>query len=176
MYASAKQKKVVFHTCKSKCCHSCGNRATLLWQREQWAIVPDVPFVGIVLTMPDVLWPLFKGAPRLQHDLPALAAAAINWAWAKYRVRLCIMVIQHTFGGHIDYNPHLHMMVSGAGLNPAKTRWVHSLAFDKEEIMELWRLAVIEYLKLACCCGPTLAATHLASACGAKPRASGILA
>jgi hypothetical protein len=166
VYASASQKKIVFHTCKSKCCHSCGNRATLLWQREQWAMLPDVPFVGIVLTMPDVLWPLFKGAPRLQHDLPALGAAAIkNWAWAKYRVRLCIMVIQHTFGGHLNYNPHLHMMVSGAGLDPAKTCWVHSLAFDKEEIMALWRLAVIQYLEQANSCGLILAANPDRSVC-----------
>jgi hypothetical protein len=148
VYASANEKKIVYHTCKSKCCPSCGNRATLLWQREQWAMLPDVPFVGIVLTMPDVLWPLFRGAPRLQHDLPALGALVIkNWAWTKYRVRLCIMVIQHTFGGHLNYNPHLHMMVSGAGLNPAKSLWIRSLAFDKEEIMEDWRLAVVEYLK-----------------------------
>jgi Putative transposase/Transposase zinc-binding domain len=166
VYASANEKKIVFHTCKSKCCPSCGNRATLLWQREQWAMLPDIPFVGIVLTMPDVLWPLFKGAPRLQHDLPALGAAAIkNWAWAKYRVRLCIMVIQHTFGGHLNYNPHLHMMVSGAGLDLDKTRWVHSLAFDREEIMALWRLAVIEYLEQAYCCGSTLAATPDLSVC-----------
>jgi hypothetical protein len=166
VYASANEKKVIFHTCKSRCCHSCGNRATLLWQREQWALLPDIPFVGIVLTMPDVLWPLFKGAPRLQHDLPALGAAAIkNWAWAKYRVRLCIMVIQHTFGGHLNYNPHLHMMVSGAGLDTAKTRWVHSLAFDKEEIMALWRLGVIEYLEQAYRCGSTLAATADLNVC-----------
>jgi hypothetical protein len=89
VYASASEKKIVPHTCKSKCCPSCGNRATLLWQRERWATLPDIPFVGIVLTMPDVLWPLFKEASRFQHDLPALGALVIkNWAWAKYRVRL----------------------------------------------------------------------------------------
>jgi Transposase zinc-binding domain len=114
VYASANEKKIVFHTCKSKCCPSCGNRATLLWQREQWAMLPDIPFVGIVLTIPHVLWPVSKSAPRLQHDLPALGVAVIKrWAWTKYRVRLCTIVIQHTFGGHLTYNPHLHMMVSG---------------------------------------------------------------
>jgi Putative transposase len=75
------------------------------------------------------------------------------------------MIIQHTFGGHLNYNPHLHMMVSGAGLDPAKSLWVRSLAFDKEEIMALWRLAVIEYLEQAYCCGSTLAATPDLSVC-----------
>jgi hypothetical protein len=77
-------------------------------------MLPDIPFVGIVLTIPHVLWPVSKSAPRLQHDLPALGVAVIKrWAWTKYRVRLCTIVIQHTFGGHLTYNPHLHMMVSG---------------------------------------------------------------
>jgi hypothetical protein len=129
-------------------------------------MLPDVPFVGIVLTMPDVLWPMFRGAPRLQHDLPAIGALVIkNWAWAKYRVRLCIMVIQHTFGGHLNYNPHLHLMVSGAGLDPAKSRWVRPLAFGKEEIMEIWRLAVIQYLEQAYCCGSTLPSNTDLSGC-----------
>lgn len=172
VYASAYEKKIVPHTCKSRCCPSCGNRATLLWQREQWAMLPDVPFVGIVLTMPDVLWPLFKATPRLQHDLPAIGALAIkNWAWAKHRVRLCIMVIPHTFGGHLNYNPHLHMMVSGAGLDPGTSRWVESLHFDEEEIMPLWRLAVIDYLEQRYRRSPALAARSNISVCLARQAA-----
>jgi hypothetical protein len=71
VYASAAAEKVCYHTCKSKCCPGCGNRGTLLWQREQWATLPDIAFVGIVLTMPDVFWPVFKAHRHLQHNLPA---------------------------------------------------------------------------------------------------------
>ena len=60
VFASAAAEKVFYHTCKSKCCPSCGNRGTLLWQREQWAKLPDIPYVGIVLTMPDVFWSVLK--------------------------------------------------------------------------------------------------------------------
>ncbi len=147
VYASAAGEKVFYHTCKSKCCPSCGNRGTLLWQREQWCTLPNVPFVGIVLTMPNVFWPVFRAHRHLQHDLPALGAAVIQqWAWTRYRVRLCVIVIQHTFGGHLNYNPHLHLMVSAGGLNAAEIRWVQALAFDREQIMELWRFAVCSYL------------------------------
>jgi hypothetical protein len=147
VYASAAGEKVFYHTCKSKCCPSCGNRGTLLWQREQWATLPDISFVGIVLTMPDVFWPVFKAHRHLQHDLPALGAAVLQqWAWTRYRVRLCGIVIQHTFGGHLNHHPHLHLMVSAGGLNLAEARWVKSLEFDHEQIMDLWRFAVTSYL------------------------------
>jgi len=147
VYTSAAGEKVFYHTCKSKCCPSCGNRGTLLWQREQWCTLPDIPFVGIVLTMPNVFWPIFQAHRRLQRDLPALGAAVLQqWAWTRYRVRLCGIVIQHTFGGRLNYHPHLHIMVSAGGLKSAEARWVESLQFDRTQIMELWRFAVCSYL------------------------------
>jgi hypothetical protein len=147
VYASANREKVFCHTCKSKCCPGCGNRGTLLWQREQWATLPDIPFVGIVLTMPGAFWPVFQAHRLLQHDLPALGAAVLQqWAWTRYRMRLCMVVVQHTFGGRLNYNPHLHIMVSAGGLDSAEARWVQSLTFDQEQIMDLWRSAVCAYL------------------------------
>jgi len=147
VYASTTEEKVFYHTCKSKCCSSCGNRGTQLWQREQWTALPDIPFVGIVLTMPDLFWPVFQAHRHLQHDLPALGAAVIqSWTWNRYRVRLYIVVVQHTFGGRLNHHPHLHIMVSAGGLHLNDVSWLESLEFDREEIMELWRFAVTSYL------------------------------
>jgi hypothetical protein len=147
VYASATEEKVFYHTCKSRCCPSCGNRGTRLWQREQWATLPDVPFTGIVLTMPDVFWPVFQAHRHLQHDLPALGAAVLqHYAWNRYRVRLYIVVVQHTFGGRLNHHPHLHIMASAGGLRESEGTWVQSIEFDRERIMALWRFAVTSYL------------------------------
>jgi len=147
VYASTAGEKVFDHTCKSKCCPSCGNRATLQWLLEQAAALPDISFVGIVLTMPPGFWPVFKAHRHLQHDLPALGAAVLQqWAWNLYQVRLHIIVIQHTFGGRLNHFPHLHMMVSAGGLKSAEARWVEPLKFDRKQIMTLWRFAVTSYL------------------------------
>ncbi len=48
VYASTAVEKVFYHTCKSKCCPSCGNCGTLRWLQEQRAALPDISFVGIV--------------------------------------------------------------------------------------------------------------------------------
>lgn len=147
VYASATEQKIFYHTCKSKCCPSCGNRGTKLWQREQWCTLPDIPFIGIVLTMPSVFWSVFQNHRYLQHDLPALGAAVLQqWAWTHHSVRLYGIVIQHTFGGRLNYHPHLHLMVSAGGLKPAEGRWEESLKFDRQQIMDLWRFAVTSYL------------------------------
>jgi hypothetical protein len=147
VYASGTEEKVSYHTCKSRCCPSCGNRGTQLWQREHWAALPDIPFVGIVLTMPDVFWPIFQAHRHLQHDLPALGAAVVKqYAWNRYRVPLHIVVVQHTFGGRLNHHPHLHIMASAGGLNPSEGSWVPSIVFDSQQIMDLWRFAVTSYL------------------------------
>jgi hypothetical protein len=46
IYASETEVRCVYHTCKVRSCPSCGYRATLQWQREQWTQLPDVPYAG----------------------------------------------------------------------------------------------------------------------------------
>src|SRR5664279_4534851 len=104
--------------------------------------------------MPDVLWPIFKKNRHLLHDLPKLRAAVIQqWARLKYGVRVPIMVIPHTLGGRLNFNSHLHILVSAGGLQESEGRWVNSLVLDeymdKGKLMHMWRFAVITYLRAA---------------------------
>ena len=50
VFASEAETKVVFDACKSRACPPCGHRRTLLWQRDQWAALPDIPYVHIALS------------------------------------------------------------------------------------------------------------------------------
>jgi hypothetical protein len=148
IFASASEEKLVFHTCKSRACPSCGHRATRLWQREQWASLPDTRYAGITLTMPDGLWSIFQQNRHLLHDLPALGAAVIQqWAQVKFGARVLILVIPHTFGARLNFNSHLHTLVSAGGLQGG--RWTPRLYFDRKRLMPMWRFAVITFLREA---------------------------
>jgi hypothetical protein len=72
-----------------------------------------------------------------------------QWAKAKYGVRVLIMVVPHTFGGRLNFNSHLHVMVSAGGLQEVECRWIAPLRFDKRKLMAMWRYAVITYLREA---------------------------
>jgi hypothetical protein len=109
--------------------------------------LPDIQYVNVNFTMPDVLWPYLQEHSGLLHDFSGLAAHAImSWAYSRYRVRLLVMVVPQTFGGLLNFHPHFHMLVSAGGLREATSEWVPRLKFDKEELMECWRFAVISYL------------------------------
>ncbi len=150
VYASDTEQLIVHHTCKSRACPSCGYRATRLWQRDMWAALPDVKFAGVVLTMPDVLWPIFRRNRHLLNDLPALGASVLEgWAKEVHGARLMILVVRHTFGRHLNFNPHLHMLVSAGGLRIQDDQWTSGLHFDCSALMKRWRYAVITYLREA---------------------------
>jgi Putative transposase/Transposase zinc-binding domain len=150
IYASATEEKLVYHTCKSPSCPSCGHKATELWQREQWNALPDTPYTGVVFTMPNILWPIFQRNRHLLRDLAVLGAEVIQqWVKVKYGVRALIMVMPHTFGRHLDFKPHLHILVSSGGLHESEGRWIAPLRFFRNALMHMWRYAVITYLREA---------------------------
>ena len=149
LFASENELRLVPGTCKSRGCPSCGQRNTEQWQREQWAALPAMPYKGITLTMPDVLWPLFQHNRKLLACLPILGAKVIeNWAKEKYGVQLLTMVVPHTFGRHLTFNPHLHVIVSALGLRESDGRLVPAF-FNRDRLMRRWRLAVITLLRKA---------------------------
>ena len=121
----------------------------LLWLREPSAALPDIAYAGLVLRC-QVFCGLSLENRHLLHDLATLGAAVIEqWVKNKYGVRLLIMVVPHTFGGYLNFNCHLHILVSAGGLKESEGRWIAALWFNKQEIMEMWRDAVITYLRLA---------------------------
>jgi hypothetical protein len=150
VFASEIAERVVYHTCKSRACPSCGHQATRAWQRDQWRELPEIPYAHVTLTMPDHLWPLFRQNRHLLHDLPVLGAQVLQqWARQKYGIRLLIVVIPHSFGRHLNFNSHLHILVSDGGLREDGTQWYAPAVLDREALMPMWRYAVINLLREA---------------------------
>ena len=150
VYASESESKLVFHTCKSRFCTSCGQRATEAWQADLEAVLPDIPYVGITLTMPMEFRTILQQNPHILHGIPAMGAEAVlQWAKARYGVRLIVVVVQQTFGGLLNFVPHLHIMVSAGGLRESAGHWIHRLEYDRRELMLAWRYAVGAFLSQA---------------------------
>ena len=59
------------------------------------------------------------------------------------------MVIPHTFGAQLNFNSHLHILVSAGGLNGSVGGWTTRLDFDRKKLMHMWRFAVITFLREA---------------------------
>jgi hypothetical protein len=131
VYASPTEEKRCYHRCKSRFCSSCGYRATLLWLEEQEAMLPNIPYAGVVFTMPSELWPIFKRNRHLLHDLPVLGAGVIDqWISMKCGAKAMIFVVPHTFGGDLKFNAHLHILISAGGLQKSTGSWIPRLGLN----------------------------------------------
>ena len=150
VFTSENEKRIVWHTCKSRACPSCAHRATTLWQRDQWRELPDIPYAHVGFTMPDVLWPLFQRNRHLLHDLPVLGSQVLQqWARQKFGIQLMIVVVPHTFGRHLNFHCHLHILVSEGGLKEDGSGWRKRAPLNKKALMPMWRYAVITLLREA---------------------------
>jgi hypothetical protein len=112
--------------------------------------LPDGGYKGITFTMPKELWPLFRDNTRLAHALPALADKLIEArARAKYGVRVGVIGVLHTFNGQLEFNSHVHTMVTDGGLHWSSGTWIAKLYFERDALMMAWRKGVIALLRAA---------------------------
>lgn len=151
VFASKSQELVLYHSCKSRACPSCGHRAARQWLRERWVASPDALYKGITFTMPHVLWPTFRDNPHLARALPALAACVIQArVRARHGLRVGVIAILHTFNGQLELNSHVHTMVTGGGFYGFTAgSWLSRIYYDRHLLMKAWRKAVIALIRAA---------------------------
>jgi hypothetical protein len=148
VYASENEETVLCNTCKSPACTSCGHWATIHWQRERWCALPEGPYLGVTLSMPDTLWTLFAGNPHLTRELPNIAASAIMIYGRVYKgVDVGVMPILHSFNGKMEFNSHVHTLVFARDLQ--KPRQSGQRVFFNNSIMRSWKRRVIALLRAA---------------------------
>jgi hypothetical protein len=149
VYASENEEAVFCNTCKSPACTGCGHWATIHWQRERWCALPEGPYMGVTLSMPDTLWPLFSANPHLTRELPSIAASAIMIYGKVYKgIDVGVMAILHTFNGKLEFNSHVHALVFAKDLqSPSQSG--ESRIFFNNSIMRSWKRLVIALLRAA---------------------------
>jgi len=100
--------------------------------------------------MPDLLWPFFYNNPPLAKALSAIAAEVIKArVSAKYGVKVGAIAILHTFNGKLEFNSHVHTMVTEGGLDGSSNIWVSRAYYERDALMKAWRKAVIALLRAA---------------------------
>jgi hypothetical protein len=150
VFASENGELIVYHTCKSRACPSCGYWATKRWIPERVAALPPVPYKGITFSMPDVLWRVFSQNRVLADALLVLAANAIeSLASAKHGLRAGVIAFLHTFNGQLEFNSHVHTMATAGGWQVSSGSWVSSVYYHPDILMRLWRSAVLDLLRTA---------------------------
>jgi hypothetical protein len=68
---------------------------------------------------------------------------------AKYDLKVGVIAILHTFNGKLEFNSHVHTMITGGGLNGSSGKWSPRVYYDQDRMMKAWQKAVIALLRAA---------------------------
>lgn len=67
----------------------------------------------------------------------------------RHGLRVGVIAILHTFNGRLEFNSHVHTMVTGGGLCESSDIWAPCVYYDRDLLMTAWQRAVIALLRAA---------------------------
>ena len=113
------------HTCKSRFCSSCGKAHADRWSEGVLSHMLDVHYKHLYFTIPQEIRPWFLYNRKIMTDVlfTAVRTALLKYA-EKRGFKPGIIMVSHTFGGAIGWNPHVHIIITAGGLSLDKKTWI----------------------------------------------------
>lgn len=110
------------NSCRNRHCPNCQAVLKELWIDARRSEVIDGPYFHVVFTVPAELNPVIYANQKLLYGLlhDASAKTLLELSADKKYLGAMPAVIQvlHTWGQELNYHPHIHCIISGAGLTP----------------------------------------------------------
>ena len=144
------ERKIVPFTCKSRFCSSCGKKYTDKWVEKISNEMVDVPHRHVVLTIAEELWPYFYWHRDAINILIESAAEVLKSIITEKKKKLKltpgIIIVVHTFGKDLKFNPHIHALVTEGGLDK-NGDWQAVTYFSYEALRRRWQHLVLKDFK-----------------------------
>jgi hypothetical protein len=91
---------------------------------------------------------MFADNPRVCCKLAEIAARVIvSYARVRCGTELGVMPILHTFNGKLEFNSHVHTLVTAGDLQAVGAQGPRTIFFDREQLMRTWQRLVIALLR-----------------------------
>lgn len=128
------EEKVVYNTCKSRFCNSCGVK----YSKQRALNIESKLIAGnhrhLVFTISDFLWKLFlEDRNRLNLMFEAASNTLLSWYSSKYKTQNYkpgFILTLHTFGRDDKWNVHIHCLLSEFVLGNFGERKMDYIPFD----------------------------------------------
>lgn len=109
-----------YHSCRNRHCPQCGALKKEEWIEARTQELLPVTYYHVVFTLPHELNSLVLGHRRLSYKLLFDASAQTLLSFAKDKQYIGatpgIISVLHTWGQQLSFHPHIHAIVSGAGI------------------------------------------------------------
>jgi hypothetical protein len=121
------QEHYVSHACRHRSCRTGHYHDTESWLEARRQALLPVPYVHVVLTLPQELHALVRRHPKDLYDslLRAAAQALIKLAMDPHSVGglIGVLCVLHTWTRTLAYHPQVHCLVPAGGVSADRTQW-----------------------------------------------------
>jgi len=123
--ADCRKDHLVPHSCRNRHCPSCQAALSRDWLERQMQCLLPVTYFHVVFTLPHSLNALIAQNRRALHDLlfECASATLLEFGQNKFKTRLGVTAVLHTWGQTLIDHHHVHCIVSGGGLSADGSQW-----------------------------------------------------
>jgi Putative transposase/Transposase zinc-binding domain len=117
-------------TCRNRHCPKCQGAAREKWLADRSAEMLPIPYFHVVFTLPQQLAPLALRNKLVVYGIffRAVSETLLEVAADPKHLgaQIGFITVLHTWGQNLQHHPHVHCVISGGGLSPDRSRWIHS--------------------------------------------------
>ena len=145
-----------YHSCRNRHCPQCGALKKEEWIEARTQELLPVKYYHVVFTLPHELNSLVLGHRKVLYKLLFDASAQTLLSFAKDRQYIGatpgIISVLHTWGQQLSFHPHIHAIVSGAGITPENNlkearKNIYSFLFPLKAMSIVYKTKFLQALK-----------------------------
>ena len=139
--------KIVPYRCKGRFCTTCSSGETEEWSRLIADELLQVNHRHVIFTIDEGLRVIFQKHREILRDLMDEAVRIIqDWFKKKFKIVPGIIAGLHTFGARMNFNPHVHMLVTMGGMKQSGEWKVYDyLPFPM--LRKQWQTVVLKLIR-----------------------------
>jgi len=122
--------RISYNSCRNRHCPKCQGIQSARWLTKIRAKILPTHYFHMVFTVPQELHPIILQNRRVLYNrlFTAAAQSLLQFAkdWKPLRAEVGFTAILHTWNQEMLFHPHIHIVVTGGGLDPSHTRWIPS--------------------------------------------------
>lgn len=135
------------YRCKGRFCTTCSLGESEEWSRLLTEDVLQVNHRHVIFTIDGCLWEIFLLHRHLLKPLMDEAAKLISdYFRKKSKVKVGIIAGLHTFGSKVNFNPHVHMLVTMGGITK-KGEWKGYDFIPFKMLRKQWQAVVLKLIR-----------------------------
>ena len=139
--------KKVPYRCKGRFCTSCSHGETEEWGRLMAEDVFQVNHRHVIFTIDEGLREIFlKHREMLKEFIDGAVGVILQWYKKKMNVMPGIIAGLHTFGSRLNFNPHVHMLITMGGMKE-NGEWKSYDYLPFKMLRKQWKTVVLKIIR-----------------------------